>query len=150
MLLAVYTVVSAPARGWLDPLTLGSFVLAAALLVAFVVVEKRVAHPLIRLGILRIGSIVRANLSIVALFGSYLSFQFMMTIYLQDVLGWSPLKMALALLPAGLIVAFGSPFVGRLIDRYGTPRLIIAAMASLEPRRTCGSWPRPATPRTTR
>jgi MFS family permease len=90
-----------------------------------------VRHPLIRLGILRIGSIVRANLSIVALFGSYLSFQFMMTLYLQDVLHWSPLKMAMGLLPAGLLVAFGSPFVGRLIDRYGTPRLIISSMTSL-------------------
>jgi MFS family permease len=131
MLLTVYTVVSAPARGWLDPVTLGSAVLAAALLTAFVSVENRVAHPLIRLGILRAGTIVRANLSMIALFGSYLSFQFMMTLYLQNNLGWSPLKMALALLPAGLLVAFGSPFVGRLIDRYGTPRLIISSMTSL-------------------
>ncbi|WP_246342010.1 MFS transporter [Actinomadura verrucosospora] len=131
MLLAVYTVVSAPDRGWLDPVTLGSVALAAALLIGFVVTEKKVRHPLIRLGILRIGRIVRANLSIVALFGSYLSFQFMMTLYLQDVLHWSPLKMAMALLPAGLIVAFGSPFVGRLIDRFGTPRLIISSMTSL-------------------
>ena len=131
MLLAVYTVVSAPARGWTDPVTLASIVVAVALLAGFVVTEKRVRHPLIRLGILRIGTVVRANLSMVALFGSYLSFQFMMTIYLQDVLGWSPLKMALALLPAGLLVAFGSPFVGRLIDRYGTPRLLISSMTSL-------------------
>jgi MFS family permease len=131
MLLAVYTVVSAPERGWLDPVTLGSAVLAVALLGAFVAVEKRVRHPLIRLGILRIGTIVRANLSMIALFGSYLSFQFMMTLYLQDNLGWSPLRMALALLPAGLLVAFGSPFVGRLIDRYGTARLIISSMTSL-------------------
>ncbi|WP_231329169.1 MFS transporter [Actinomadura graeca] len=131
MLLAVYTVVSAPDRGWLDPVTLGSVALAAALLIGFVVTENKVRHPLIRLGILRIGSIVRANLSIVALFGSYLSFQFMMTLYLQDVLHWSPLKMAMALLPAGLVVAFGSPFVGRLINRYGTARLIISSMLSL-------------------
>ncbi|MDL4773995.1 MFS transporter [Spirillospora sp. NBC_01491] len=131
MLLAVYTVVSAPDRGWLDPFTIGSIVVAAALLIGFVATEKRVAHPLIRLGILRIGGIVRANLSMVALFGSYLSFQFMMTLYLQDVLHWSPLKMAMALLPAGLLVALGSPFVGRLVDRYGTPRLIISSMVSL-------------------
>lgn len=131
MLLAVYTVVTAPARGWLDPLTVGSIVLAAALLVGFVITERRVAHPLVRLGILRVGSIVRANVSVIALFGSYMSFQFMMTLYLQDVLRWSPLKMALALLPAGLIVAFGSPFVGRLIDRWGTSRLIISSMVSL-------------------
>ncbi|MFD4183970.1 MFS transporter [Rhodococcus sp. NPDC058514] len=131
MLLTVYTVVSAPARGWTDPLTLGSFALAAVLLASFFLVERRVAHPLVRLGILKVGTIVRANLSIMALFGSYLSFQFMVTIFLQSVLGWSPLKMALALLPTGLIVAVGSPFVGRLIDRFGTPRMIIAALTSL-------------------
>ncbi|KAB2350834.1 MFS transporter [Actinomadura rudentiformis] len=131
MLLAVYTVVSAPERGWLDPLTIGSVVLAAALLGAFFYTENKVAHPLIRLGILKVGTIVRANLSVVALMGSYLSFQFMMTLYLQDVLHWSPLKMAMALLPAGLLVAFGSPFMGRLIDRYGTSPLILTAMISM-------------------
>lgn len=131
MLLAVYTVVAAPEQGWLSPVTLGSAVLAAALLTAFFITESRIRHPLIRLGILRIGSVVRANLSLVALFGSYLSFQFMMTIYLQDVLRWSPLQMALALLPAGVIVAVGSPFVGRLIDRYGTAPLILTSMVSL-------------------
>jgi EmrB/QacA subfamily drug resistance transporter len=131
MLLAVYAVVSAPERGWLDPVTIGSMVVAVALLAGFVFTEKTVRHPLIRLGILRVGSIIRANLSVIALFGSYLSFQFMMTIYLQDVLGWSPLRMAFALLPAGLLVAFSSPFMGRLIDRYGTQRLIVTAMASL-------------------
>jgi MFS family permease len=131
MLLAVYTLVSAPDRGWLSPVTIGSAVLAAALLAGFVITENRVRHPLIRLGILKVGAIVRANLSVIALFGSYLSFQFMMTIYLQDVLAWSPLRMALALLPAGLLVAFGSPVMGRLIDRYGTQRLIITSMTSL-------------------
>ncbi|WP_232534187.1 MFS transporter [Plantactinospora sp. KBS50] len=131
MLLAVYAVVSAPERGWTDPATLGPAVAAVLLLTGFVLVERRVAHPLIRLGILRAGALVRANLSMVALFGSYLSFQFMMTLYLQRTLGWSPLRMALALLPAGLLVALGSPFVGRLIDRYGSQRLILTAMTSL-------------------
>ena len=131
MLLAVYTVVSAPARGWLDPVTLGSIVAALGLLGGFVFTESRVRHPLVRLGILRIGSVVRANASMIALMGSYVSFQFMMTLYLQDVLRWSPLQMAMALLPAGLLVAFGSPFVGRLIDRHGTAPLIVTAMISL-------------------
>lgn len=131
MLLLVYTVVSAPETGWTDPLTLGSFVLAAALLTAFVVVERRVKHPLVRLGILRNGSIIRANLGIIALFGSYLSFQFILTLYLQSVLHWSPLEMALALLPAGLLVVVSAPFAGGFIDRFGTPRLIIAALVAL-------------------
>lgn len=131
MLLAVYTVVSAPERGWLDPVTLGFAALAAALLAGFFVTESKVRNPLVRLGILRIGTVVQANLSMVALFGSYLSFQFVMTLYLQDVLGWSPLRMAMALLPGGLVVAVGSPFLGRLIDRYGASRLIVTSMTSL-------------------
>jgi len=131
MLLAVYTVVSAPDWGWLAPKTLGAFAAAAVLLAAFVYTEKKVAHPLVRLGILKVPSIIRANLSVMALMGSYLSFQFMMTLYLQDVLHWSPLKMAMALLPAGLLVAFGSPFMGKLIDRFGTSPLILTAMGSL-------------------
>ncbi|MFB9447591.1 MFS transporter [Dactylosporangium vinaceum] len=131
MLLMVYSLVSAPDRGWLHPVTLALAAAAIALLAAFLVIERRVRHPLIRLGILRTGAIVRANLSMVALFGSYLSFQFMMTLYLQNVLHWSPLRMALALLPAGLLVAFGSPFTGRLITRYGTAPLITGAMLSM-------------------
>ncbi|BCJ42784.1 MFS transporter [Actinoplanes ianthinogenes] len=130
MLLAVYAVVTAPQRG-LDAVTITAAVLAVLLLIGFVVAESRVKHPLVRLSIFRVGSIVRANASMVALMGSYVSFQFMMTLYLQDVLHWPPLRMALALLPAGLLVAFSSPFMGRLIDRHGTAPLIVAAMTSL-------------------
>lgn len=128
-MLLVYTVVSAPETGWADPMTLGSFVLAVALLAGFVFIEKRVAHPLVRLGILRVGSIVRANVGFIALF-SYLTFQFIVSLYLQNVLGWSPLRMALALLPAGILVVLTAPHAGKLIDRFGTPRLIIAALSA--------------------
>ncbi|MFF4349435.1 MFS transporter [Streptomyces sp. NPDC001530] len=131
MLLAVYAVVTAPQTGWTSAATLAAFGFAALLLLAFVLIEQRVRHPLVRFGILRKATTVRANLSIVALMGSYLSFQFMMTLYLQDGLGWSPLRMAFALLPVGLIVAVGSPLTGRLVNRFGTAPLIIASMTSL-------------------
>jgi EmrB/QacA subfamily drug resistance transporter len=130
-LLIVYSVVSAPTRGWTAPLTITLFVVAVALLVSFVVIESRVRHPLVRLGILRAGAIVRSNLSMVALFGSYISFQFIMTLYLQDDLHWGPLRVALALLPVGLITAFGSPLTGKLITKYSTGPLIVVAMVSL-------------------
>jgi EmrB/QacA subfamily drug resistance transporter len=131
MLLAVYAVVTAPQTGWTSAATLAAFGIAVLLLLAFVLIEKRVRHPLVRFGILRKATTVRANLSIVALMGSYLSFQFMMTLYLQDGLGWSPLRMAFALLPVGLIVAVGSPLTGRLVNRFGTAPLIITSMTSL-------------------
>jgi predicted MFS family arabinose efflux permease len=131
MLVLVYSLVSAPARGWTAPVTLLLFAAAVVLLAAFVFVERRVAHPLIRLSILRKGTLVRANLAIVALFGSYTAFQFIITLYLQDVLGWAPLKMALALLPTGLLVALSAPFAGTMIDRYGTSRFIVGGLAAM-------------------
>ena len=56
----------------------------------------------------------------VALFGAYFGFQFVGTLYMQWLLGWSPVETALAFLPAGLLVAFGATRVGPVIDRVGT------------------------------
>jgi EmrB/QacA subfamily drug resistance transporter len=128
LLLLVFTVVNAPTHGWTSFRTIGSFVAAAALGAAFIAVERRVRHPLVRLSIFRSASLVRANLGAMAVFGGYASFQFIAALYLQRVLGWSPLEMALALLPAGLIVAASGPAIGRLITRYGTGRLIVVGM----------------------
>jgi EmrB/QacA subfamily drug resistance transporter len=130
MLVLVRTVVRAPDVGWSAGATFAGFALAALLLAAFVAIERRVAHPLVRLGILRSGTLLRANAGAFALTGCYFGFQFVVTLYLQTLLGWSALAMALALLPAGLIVAFGSPQVGRLASRVGTQRLIVVAFAA--------------------
>jgi predicted MFS family arabinose efflux permease len=62
--------------------------------------------------------------------GSYFGFQFIATLYFQSVLGWSALETALAFLPAGLLVAFGSTRVGPLVNRFGTaPLMAIAFIA---------------------
>jgi len=129
MLAAVYTIVTVPETG-LGPDTIATGLAAAILLGAFLFVENRIGHPLVRLGILKVRSIVRANLAAMAIFGSYVSFQTIVSLYLQNTLEWGPLRMALALAPAGIIVAFLSPFAGRLIDRFGTTPMIIASMAS--------------------
>jgi hypothetical protein len=88
MLLPVFTVVQAPETGSASPRTLLSFLAVAALLAVFVRVEQRTAHPLIRLGVLRSGSQIRANLGGAAFFGSYVGFQFLVTQYMQSLLGW--------------------------------------------------------------
>jgi MFS family permease len=126
MLLLVRTIVQAPQDGWVDPLTLAAFALAAGLLATFVAIERRTSHPLVRLGILRSGTLLRANLGAMTVFGSYVGFQFVGTLYLQDTLGWSAIHTALAFLPAGLLVAFGAPRIGGLVDRFGTSRIIAA------------------------
>ena len=129
MLLLVYTVVTAHEVGWGSARTIGSFVGVAALVAAFVVVETRVAHPLIRLGILRKPTLVRASLAIIAMAGSYFSWQFIVTMYLQGTLDWSPLQLALALLPVGLMVTASSVFSNRLVDRFGTARIIAVTLS---------------------
>jgi predicted MFS family arabinose efflux permease len=130
MLLLVRTVVRAPDVGWASATTIVSFAIAAALLAAFVAIENRTKHPLVRLGILSHGHIVRANLGAMATAGSYFGFQFIATLYFQSVLGWSALETALAFLPAGLLVAFGSTRVGPLVNRFGTAPLIAIAFIS--------------------
>jgi MFS family permease len=126
MLLLVRTIVEAPDAGWSDPATIGGLAIAAALLATFVGIERRSANPLVRLGILRSASLVRANIGMMTMFGAYIGFQFVGTLYLQSVLGWSPVETALAFLPGGLLVAFGSPRLGPLVDRFGTERIILA------------------------
>ncbi|MFF4536267.1 MFS transporter [Streptomyces aureus] len=129
MLLLVFTVVQAPEAGWGSARTLLSFLAVAVLLTVFVRVERRSPSPLIRLGVLRSGSQIRAQLGAMAFFGSYVGFQFLVTLYMQSLLGWSALHTALAFLPAGALVALSSTKVGAVVDRFGTPRLIAAGFA---------------------
>jgi predicted MFS family arabinose efflux permease len=128
MLLLVLSVVRAPQAGWTSWQTLGGFALAATLLGSFVAIEQRSSHPLVRLGVFRTPGLILANVVAMAVFGCYVAFQFIATLYLQDGLGWSALAMAFGLLPAGLVVAFGSPHTNKLIDRLGTTRVIILGM----------------------
>ena len=119
MLGLVYTIVEAPDVGWGAARTLLSFVGVAMLLTAFVLIELRSANPLVRLGILKSAALRRANYGAMALLGSWFGFQFIGTLYMQDLRGWSPIEMALAFLPAGLIVAYGSTRMPALVNRIG-------------------------------
>jgi EmrB/QacA subfamily drug resistance transporter len=133
MLLLVFTLVEAPQVGWGSARTLGSFAAAAAILAAFVLQERRTPLPLVRLGILRSTSLVRANLAAMSLFGGWVAFQFILTLYLQQLRGWSSLETGFAIFPAGLIVALLSPRLAPLVGRFGVQRLILVGMTLLVP-----------------
>jgi len=130
MLLLVRTIVDAPNTGWGDPKTIAAFAISIGLLATFVAIERRTSHPLVRLGVLRSASLVRANIGAMTVFGGYVGFQFVATLYLQDTLGWSALHTALAFLPGGLLVAFGAPRIGPLVDRFGTSKLVAVGAAA--------------------
>jgi EmrB/QacA subfamily drug resistance transporter len=130
MLLLVFTVVEAPNHGWASGRTLGSLAAVAALLVAFVVHEQRTESPLVRLGILRSSSLVRANLGAMSLIGGWFGFQFIATLYMQQLRGWTSLETGLAIFPAGVLVATLAPRMAPLVARWGTSRLIAAGLTS--------------------
>jgi len=66
-----------------------------------------------------------------SLFGSWVGFQFVVTLYLQSLRGWSPLQTGLAIFPGGALVAILSPRIAPLIARFGVTRLIVAGLASI-------------------
>ncbi len=130
MLLLVYTLVEAPDAGWGSLRTLGSLLGVTAILGAFVRQELRTTSPLVRLGILRTGTLVRANLGAMALAG-WIGFQFIATLYMQQLRGWSALETGLAIFPGGLLVALLSPRIAPLIGRFGVTRLSVAGLTSI-------------------
>ena len=131
MLLLVAALVGAPQSGWASARTLALFAAAAVVLAAFTLLERRHTDPLLPLSMLRSGSLTRANIGAVVLFGSYVAFQFLVTQYLQTASGWSALTTALAFLPAGVLVVLATPRIGTLLDRFGPPRLVAVALGCL-------------------
>lgn len=130
LLLLVFAVVQAPEVGWTSAQTIGSLVVSLALAATFFAVESRHDHPLFRLGIARSAHILHANAIGALMFGSYAAFQFVVTLYLQDVLGWSPMAMALGFLPAGLLVVMSAFKIDAVLERFGTVPLIGLGMAA--------------------
>jgi MFS family permease len=124
----VYSVVEAPAAGWSSTSTIGGLALSAALLAVFVVVERRSAAPLVRFGILKARTLVSADLAGGLFLGSFLGFQFLATLYVQDVARWSPVDTSLAFLPVGAFLLISGSQVPRMIGRFGTRRLIAAGL----------------------
>ena len=130
MLLLVYTVVEAPDKGWGSFRTIGLLAVAAIILGAFVLIEQRTANPLVRLGILRSGPLVRANLGAMTLIGAWFGTQFIVTLYLQQLRGWSAIETGLAMFPAGLLVTLLAPRIAPLVTRFGVSRLILVGLSS--------------------
>jgi MFS family permease len=131
MLLLVYTVVSAQQAGWGSARTIGSFAVVAILFGAFTAIERRSRDPLVPFGIFASRALRRANIGAVTLFGSYISFQFLVTQYLQTLAGWSAIDTALAFLPAGVMVVVLSTRMAGLLGRFGPAPLTALAFSCL-------------------
>jgi EmrB/QacA subfamily drug resistance transporter len=104
-------------QGWGSTLILGLFAAAAALLVAFVLIERRVAEPMLPLGLFRSRAFTGVQLAAFAVSASLFALFLYLTLYLQDYLGYSPLQAGLRYLPVTLASFLVAPFAGVLLGR---------------------------------
>jgi EmrB/QacA subfamily drug resistance transporter len=126
MLLLVYTLVRAPEVGWNDARTVGGLVVSALLLVAFVGNEVRDPNPIAPLSIFKISGLAAANATqLTAIAGFYAVF-FFITLYMQNVLGFSPLRAGLAYLPVTVGVAMAAGICSKLFVKTGTRPIIVS------------------------
>lgn len=127
MILLVYGVVRLedPAGG---AVTLAVLAAGLLLLTAFVLIERRSPDPLVRLDVLRSWPLVRANLGALLFLASFAGFQFLATLYLQEVRGWSSLQTGLAMLVIGIDTILAPTVTPRLVGRFGNARVLFAGM----------------------
>jgi EmrB/QacA subfamily drug resistance transporter len=124
----VYAIVEAQRVGWGSGRTIGTFVLAVALLVGFVFVELRAKAPLVRLSIFRVRSLTAANVVMFLVASGLFAMFFFNSLYIQRVLGFGPLKAGLAFLPftAGIMVSAG--FASTFAPRIGVRVIAVGGM----------------------
>jgi EmrB/QacA subfamily drug resistance transporter len=124
--LLIYAVVDAPNAGWGSTQTLVLGVIALALIAAFVRIEASAKRPLLPLGTFRNDMLRSANLGAVLTTAALFPMWFLLTLYTQEVLGYTPLEAGLAQLPIALLIVFAAAPSQQLVTRIG-PRIPFAA-----------------------
>jgi MFS family permease len=126
MLTLVYTLVKAPDQGWSDARTIIVLTAGAVLLIAFVVVELASRNPLVPLSIFRTPGLATADITQLVGVGGFVTMFFFLTLYMQYVLGFSPLRTGSAYLGLALGVGVSAGIVTGLIGQIGTRPVIVA------------------------
>lgn len=137
LMLAVYAIVNGNEAGWTSAQTISLLTAAAALLALFLRIEASVSAPLVPLGLFRLRNVATANAIGILWAAAMFAWFFLSALYLQLVLGYSPLEVGLAFLPANLIMgAFSLGLSAKLVLRFGirkplTAGLLLAAVGLL-------------------
>ncbi|MFF3351438.1 MFS transporter [Streptomyces sp. NPDC002917] len=147
LLALVFGLTQAGRTGWTAPTTLGALLAGVALLAAFRSVEKRAATPLVPVRILKRRSVIWGNTAGLIAFVTETSLVFLLTLYLQEVLGYTPLTTGLAFGVLGIGTVIGGTLGGRAVGRYGNRTTIVtggavqaAATLALAALGTSGAW----------
>jgi EmrB/QacA subfamily drug resistance transporter len=126
MLLLVYTLVKAPTVGWGTARTIGALGGAGVLMAAFVANERRHRNPLAPLSIFRINGLGFSNVTQLIAFAGFLAMFFYLTLYMQNVLGYSAIQTGAAYLPLCFAVGIAAGVSSQLLVRLGTRPVIVA------------------------
>ncbi len=130
LILATYAVVGGNEAGWLSGQTLGLLGGSAVLFALFVAVEARVPAPLVPLGLFRLRNLATANGVGVLWAAAMFAWFFLSALYLQLVLGYSPLEVGLAFLPANVIMGgFSLGISARLVMRFGIKLPLVVGLS---------------------
>ncbi|MDN5855114.1 MAG: MFS transporter, partial [Actinomycetia bacterium] len=124
MLALVYAIVEAPDSGWTSAQTLITIAGAVALIVGFVINEWRSSDPILPLSLFRIRGLSAANATQLTGIAGFIAMFFFVTLYMQNVLGYSPIESGLAYLPVCLGVVISAAIASQLVTKVG-PRLVI-------------------------
>jgi predicted MFS family arabinose efflux permease len=131
MLLLVHALVKAPIVGWGSARTVGELAGALALLATFVLNELRQRAPLAPLSIFRINGLGFSNVTQLVAFAGFLALFFFLTLYMQNVLGYSAIRTGLAYLPLCFAVAVSAGISSQLLSRVGTrPVIVVGAVVA--------------------
>jgi EmrB/QacA subfamily drug resistance transporter len=129
LMLAVYAIVNGNETGWTSARTIGLLAVAAVLLALFLSIEDRARSPLMPLGIFRLRNVATSNIVAVLWAAAMFAWFFLSALYLQLVLGYSPLQVGLAFLPANLIMAaFSLGLSAKLVMRFGIKMPLAAGL----------------------
>ena len=115
----VYATIEAPTNGWTSALTLSLFVFSVVVLVLFALWELRSRRPMIDLNLFRNARFSSASLAVGLVFFALFGSMFVLTQYLQNVLGYSPFGAGLRLVPAAIGITIGAPVSSRIAERIG-------------------------------
>jgi predicted MFS family arabinose efflux permease len=126
MLLLIYSLVKAPTVGWGTTKTIGGLVAAGVLMLAFLVNERRHKNPLMPLSIFRIPGLAAADTTMVIAMAGFYSMFFILTLYMQNVLGFSQIQAGAAYVPATFGVAISAGIASNLFAKLGTRPIIVA------------------------
>jgi len=126
MLLLVYGLIKAPEVGWGAARTIGVLAAATLMLLGFLANERRASNPLFPLSIFRIKGLAAADATWLIGMAGFFSMFFFLTLYMQEVLGFSPIQAGAAYLPVTACLAIASGVASQLFSRIGTRPVIVA------------------------